>query len=113
MVALVGDGCFQMTCGELATMRRMGLAIPVVVLVDDWLSLIQVKQMRRQLPIYGTSLLPEPYNAPPAHYFGVPAHGVDTPDALARALENALAADQATVIEARVRPEHYLETVFD
>src|SRR5581483_1247263 len=47
VVALIGDGCFQMTCGELATARRLGLALPVVVLDDGWLALIQVKQLRR------------------------------------------------------------------
>ena len=55
-VCLIGDGCFQMTCGELATARRMGLAIPVVVLNDGWLGLIKVKQMRRQYAHVGTAL---------------------------------------------------------
>ena len=113
VVALIGDGCFQMTCGEVTTARRMGLGLPVVVLVDDWLSLIQVKQIRRQLPNYGTALLPASYPEPPAHYFGTPAVGVDTPEGLEQALTDALRADGPTVIEAKVRGDHYLETVFD
>ena len=44
VVCLIGDGCFQMTAGELATARRQNLSIPVVVLNDRWLSLIQIKQ---------------------------------------------------------------------
>ena len=56
IVALVGDGCFQMTVGEVATARRLGLPVPIVVLDDAWLSLISVKQHRRQLHVYGTDL---------------------------------------------------------
>lgn len=113
VVAVLGDGCFQMTCGELATARRLGLGLPTVVLDDGWLALIQVKQLRRGLPLYGTSLGPEPPPDPPTHYFGVPAVGVDTPEALEKALRAALGADGPTVIEARVDPAHYAETVFD
>src|SRR5262249_15351476 len=48
VVCILGDGCFQMTCGEVATAKRLGLALPIVVLDDQWLALIKVKQMRRQ-----------------------------------------------------------------
>ncbi|MCH8136478.1 MAG: hypothetical protein IIB77_10910, partial [Proteobacteria bacterium] len=27
VVCLLGDGCFQMTCGELATAQRLGLRL--------------------------------------------------------------------------------------
>src|SRR3990170_2215631 len=113
VVALVGDGCFQMTCGEVAVARRLGLALPIVVLDDGWLSLIRVKQQRRGLGIYGTELGRPAFLEPPAHYFGVPAVGVRTPEALAKALGEALRADHPTVIEAAVDPAHYLETVYD
>ncbi|HEY3639540.1 MAG TPA: thiamine pyrophosphate-binding protein [Xanthobacteraceae bacterium] len=112
-VCLLGDGCFQMTCGEMATAKRLKLALPVVVLDDRWLALIKVKQIRRQYPLYGTELQAEDYGAPPAHYFGVPAVGVRSPDALEAAVRKALAADGPTVIEAVVDSEHYLETVYD
>jgi acetolactate synthase-1/2/3 large subunit len=113
VVALVGDGCFQMTCGEVAVARRLGLGLPVVVLDDGWLSLIQVKQHRRGLRIHGTSLGPGRPPEPPAHYFGVPAVAARTPGALAEALRRALEADHPTVIEAVVNPGHYVETVYD
>ncbi len=60
VVCLIGDGCFQMTCGEVATAKRLGLTLPVVVLDDRWLALIKVKQIRRQLPLYGTELRRKP-----------------------------------------------------
>ena len=41
VVGVIGDGCFQMTAGELAAGRRLGLAAPIVVLTEfaaalDW-----------------------------------------------------------------------------
>jgi acetolactate synthase-1/2/3 large subunit len=113
VVCLIGDGCFQMTCGEVAVARRLGLAIPIVVLDDKWLALIKVKQIRRQFPLYGTELQAEDYTEPPSHYFGVPALGVRDADALESAVKKALAADGPTVIEAVVDSEHYVDTVYD
>jgi acetolactate synthase I/II/III large subunit len=113
VVCLIGDGCFQMTCGEVAVARREGLALPIVVLDDRWLALIKVKQQRRNYALYGTELQPEPYREPPTHYFGVPAVGVRSPAALADALRRALAADGPTVIEAVVDASHYTDTVYD
>jgi acetolactate synthase-1/2/3 large subunit len=113
VVCLIGDGCFQMTCGEVAVAKRLGIALPIVVLDDRWLGLIKVKQIRRQLPLYGTELQTEDYREPPAHYFGVPALGVRDAPALEAAVTRALRATGPTVIEAVVDSEHYLETVYD
>src|SRR6185312_12486103 len=99
VVCMLGDGCFQMTCGEVATAKRLGLTLPVVVLDDRWLALIKVKQIRRQLPLYGTELQAEDYRAPPAHYFGVPAVAANSSDALEHAVKTALTAKGPTVIE--------------
>jgi acetolactate synthase I/II/III large subunit len=113
VACIVGDGCFQMTCGEVAVAKRLGLAIPFVVLDDRWLSLIRVKQEQRKFAYYGTDVIPGDYPEPPAHYFGVPALAAHTPDALESALRNALAANGPTVIEAIVDASHYSETVYD
>jgi acetolactate synthase I/II/III large subunit len=113
VVCLIGDDCFQMTCGEVATAKRLGITLPVVVLDDKWLALIKVKQIRRQFPLYGTELQAEDYREPPAHYFGVPAMGVHSASALQDAVTAALAARGPTVIEAVVDSEHYVDTVYD
>ena len=113
VVCLLGDGCFQMTCGEVATAKRLGLTLPIVVLDDRWLAMIKVKQMRRQFALYGTELQAEEYREPPAHYFGVPAVGVRSAYALEDTVKKALAAKGPTVIEAVVDSEHYVDTVYD
>ena len=113
VVAVVGDGCFQMTVGEVAVARRLGLSLPIVVLDDGWLSLIQVKQVRRRMDLYGTDLGEHEHRDPPAHYFGVPAVAARSAEELRHALKGALAAGHPTVIEAKVDPRTYLETVYD
>jgi acetolactate synthase-1/2/3 large subunit len=113
VVCMIGDGCFQMTCGEVAVAKRMALALPIVVLDDKWLALIKVKQIRRQFPFYGTALQAEDYTEPPQHYFGVPAVGVRSAAALENAVAKALSAKGPTVIEAVVDSEHYIDTVYD
>ncbi|MCG8547051.1 MAG: thiamine pyrophosphate-dependent enzyme, partial [Alphaproteobacteria bacterium] len=113
VVCMLGDGCFQMTCGELATAARLGLALPVVVLNDSWLSLIQIKQMRRQYSVYGTALEDKPSGETPPHYFGVPAVGATNPDDFRDALATAFATEGPMVVEAHVDPTNYMETVFD
>jgi acetolactate synthase-1/2/3 large subunit len=113
VICLIGDGCFQMTCGELATARRLGITLPVVVLDDRWLSLIRIKQAKRQYGVSGIELRPDPYDTPPEHYFGVPAFGVRDASALDERIKTALAADGPTVVEAIVNSDHYFDTVFD
>lgn len=112
VVCVLGDGCFQMTCGELATAKRAGLALPVVVLDDKLLGLIVIKQEQRQFGVYGTELGNNPPE-PPAHYFGVPAKLARSTDELDEALREAFDADGPMVIHAAVDPAHYFETVFD
>ncbi|MFT6580864.1 MAG: acetolactate synthase-1/2/3 large subunit [Alphaproteobacteria bacterium] len=116
VACIVGDGCFQMTCGEVAVARRHNLAIPFVILNDQWLSLIRIKQTRRQFADYGMRLLDDPKDATnrtPPHYFDVPAVGVTTLGELQDELIKAFAADGPTVIEAYVDSDHYMDTVFD
>lgn len=111
VVGVIGDGCFQMTVGELATARRLRLSVPVIVLNDGWLGLMKVKQERLHYNYYG-SFLGEPTDSP-SHYFGVPVRGVRDVRALQEALEWALHLDGPCVIEAFIDVQPYSLTVFD
>jgi acetolactate synthase-1/2/3 large subunit len=111
VVAVVGDGCFRMTVGELDLARRLGLAVPVVVLNDGWLGLMKVKQERRAHPLYGVQLA-ELESSPP-HYFGVPCRPARTAEEFSTALAWALQHNGPTVVEAFIDVESYSETVYD
>jgi len=111
VVGVIGDGGFQMTVGELATARRLGLRVPIIVLNDGWLGLMKVKQERLKNASSG-ALLGEQVDAP-SHYFGVPVRAVRDKQSLSEALDWALGLDGPSVIEAFIDPEPYSETVFD
>ncbi len=111
VVGVVGDGCFQMTAGELALARRLGLAVPIVVLNDGWLGLMKVKQERKGYPLMGV-YLGDPVPSPP-HYFGVPCRSANDVAELEAALEWALTLRGPSVIETFIDVRSYSSTVFD
>ncbi|XWN33835.1 MAG: thiamine pyrophosphate-binding protein [Devosia sp.] len=53
VMAFVGDAGLEMTLGDLASVRDLGLAVPITVLVDDSLALIEMKQRGSQLANVG------------------------------------------------------------
>ena len=111
VVAVIGDGGFQMTAGELSMARRLRLQVPVIVLNDGWLGLMKVKQERKHYHLSGVHLGPPPES--PAHYFGVPCRPAKTPDEFSQALQWALTHDGPSIIEAFIDVEPYSQTVFD
>lgn len=111
VAAVVGDGGFQMTAGELSLARRLRLQVPVIVLNDGWLGLMKVKQVRKSYPLSGVYLGPPPDS--PAHYFGVPCRAVRTAEEFSHALHWAFNLDGPSVIEAFIDVEPYSQTVFD
>jgi acetolactate synthase-1/2/3 large subunit len=111
VVAVIGDGGFQMTAGELALARRLNLAVPIVVLNDGWLGLMKIKQERRNYPLSGVRL-GDPPDTPP-HYFGVPCRAAKTSEDLGVALEWASSLNGPSVIETFIDAEAYSSTVFD
>jgi acetolactate synthase I/II/III large subunit len=111
VVGVVGDGCFQMTAGELALARRLNLAVPVIVLNDGWLGLMKVKQEKRKYPLSGVHLGTPPESPP--HYFGVPCRSAKSAEEFRQALDWAFALGAPSVIEAFVDAESYSATVFD
>jgi hypothetical protein len=57
-----------MTCGEVATAKRLGITLLVVVLDDRWLAR-SWSLVRRQFPLYGTE--PGGITARPRRTIGV------------------------------------------
>ena len=107
---VAGDGGFLMSAGELATAVRLALPVVFVVLTDNDLALIRIKQQRRQNPIYGT-----PVRARGSiggdDLFGVPVLRAADPGALRAALERAFAAGGPVIVEARISSAEYDELV--
>lgn len=108
--AVVGDGGFLMTVGELATVVRYNIPLVVVVLTDNDLALIRIKQEKKGNPIYGT-----PVRATGTiggdNLFGVPVRSVTNREDLRRELEVAFAAKKPVIVEAIVNSRVYDDLV--
>jgi acetolactate synthase-1/2/3 large subunit len=111
VACIMGDGCLLMMAGEMATARRLGRKVLFLVLNDNWLALIKVKQERRKYGLTGVQLGETNYS-PPDQYFGVPCRATRTPAEFRAALQWARAVDGPAVVEAMVRPEIYSEILY-
>jgi acetolactate synthase-1/2/3 large subunit len=107
---VVGDGGFLMTVGEIATAVRYGLHIVIVVLTDNDLALIRIKQQKKGLPIYGTPVRAEGAIGGP-DLFGAPVLIAADPQTFREQLARAFAADGPVIVEALVDSAEYDELV--
>lgn len=104
--AVVGDGGFLMTVGEMATALRLNLHIVFVLLTDHNLSLIRIKQTRKGYPSYGTRLYGGGYTSTKS-FFGVPVLTACNADQYCTALNAAFDAEGPIIVEALVDAAEY------
>ncbi len=109
VACVLGDGGFLMYTGELETVARLRLPIVVLLMVDDALSSIKVKQVRKEYPAVGVDFSRPDYAAL-ARGFGLRHARVADRAGCRAALEEALASPQATLVEALVDPDEYNTT---
>jgi acetolactate synthase-1/2/3 large subunit len=107
VVCVDGDGCFQMTCQELATAVLEDLPIVVVLINNGYLGMVQQWQNmffeERLSHVHLTRAVPD--YAKLAEAYGAAGFTVETEEAFDAALEEALASGRTTVIDAHVDPE--------
>ena len=105
VVAFAGDGCFMMTCQELATMMQYGVNVVTVVVNNGVFGTIRMHQ-EKYYPdrVSGTSLV-NPDFAAFARSFGAHGETVLRTEEFAPALERALAAGKPALIEVKTDKE--------
>jgi len=108
VVALVGDGCMLMSLGDLALAAELDLPLVVVVLNDDALSLIKLKQSKMQMAPQAVDFR-SPRFADIARGMGGEGVRVDSLAGFEVAFDRAVASRRFTVIDAVVDPAEYLE----
>ena len=106
IIAFTGDGGLMMCMAELSTAARLGCRLTVIVLNDAALSLIDVKQQRRQDRPVGVRY-PAVDFAAAALGQGCRAWNVGSHEPLQPALSAALAHDGAGLIDVAVDPAPY------
>jgi acetolactate synthase I/II/III large subunit len=111
VASIMGDGGFLMMVGELATAKRLNLKIIFIVIYDNSLSLIRIKQGKKNYDNhYGTDLN-ELSDEPTNHYFGVPVIRATNRTDYQNALKQAFSSEGPTVIEAVVDGSEYDDLV--
>ncbi len=108
--AVVGDGGFLMTVGEIATAVRYGISFVTVVLTDNDLALIRIKQQKKHYPIYGTPVRAAGAIGGP-DIFGARVLTAADPQAFRAALVEAFAAEGPTIVQAMVDSREYDDLV--
>lgn len=106
VVAVVGDGALLMYAGELATVARIGQPLVILVIVDQALALIRLKQLRQGVAYYGTEFGRTDFNEL-ANAFGLNYHLVDGQEDPEDIFRQALKQDHPTIIEARIDIAEY------
>ena len=109
---VVGDGGFYMAAGEIATAKRLGLAVVFVLMTDGQLSLIKIKQERKGYASYGTQLqdFSDDFETYPT-LFGVPVMVARDADQCKLALQQAFADAGPVIVEAIVNGDEYDELI--
>jgi acetolactate synthase-1/2/3 large subunit len=106
VVCIDGDGCFQMTCQELATAALERLPIVAVVLNNGWLGMVrQWQEMFYDERFAQTHLTHQvPDYAQLAEAYGCAGFTVETEDELEAALAAAFDAGRTAVVDVRCDP---------
>jgi acetolactate synthase-1/2/3 large subunit len=107
VVCIDGDGCFQMTCQELATSVLEGLPVVVVVVNNGWYGMVRQWQelfyAERFSETHLTHQLPD--YAQLAEAYGCAGFTLSSEDELESVLEEALGCGRTAVVDARCDPE--------
>ena len=106
VLAFVGDGGLEMGAGDLASLRDHGLNIIVCVLVDESLTLIEMKQRASQRPNLGVDFGGSDFVSLAKAFGGVGVE-VESVDALKQAAEAAQNRDCFTIIAAKIGRRAY------
>lgn len=107
VVAFTGDGGCLMAVAELQTAQRENLPIIVVVLDDEEIGLIRVKQELKGIPMHGVQIGGVDW-AKVAGGLGAEGVVVDSENGLQDALRTAVASGKTTVIGVRIDPSGYV-----
>ena len=106
MIGIGADGSTLMRLGELEVFARMNVAMPLVIVNDRALGTMKSRQVSRGMPEFGLDLSPVDF-ASVARASGINGVAVSTPEEFRLALADAMSANVATLIDARIDQQPY------
>lgn len=105
VVAVIGDGCFQMTIQELGTIAQSGLPVKIIVLNNNYLGMVRQWQQLFFETRYSFVELSNPDFITIAKGFGISGHRCTHADELDSSLDTLLNAKEAYLLEILVEKE--------
>ncbi|WP_426292366.1 biosynthetic-type acetolactate synthase large subunit [Dyadobacter endophyticus] len=109
VVAIIGDGCFQMTIQELGTIAQSGLPVKIIILNNNFLGMVRQWQQLFHQKRYSFVELQNPDFITIARGFGIDGHTCGAREDLNASLDKMLASDKPYLLEVLVEKE---ENVF-
>lgn len=109
VVAIIGDGCFQMTIQELGTIAQSGLPVKIIILNNNFLGMVRQWQQLFHQKRYSFVELQNPDFITIAKGFGIDGHTCGARENLNHSLDKMLASDKPYLLEVLVEKE---ENVF-
>ena len=111
VLAVVGDGGFQMVSQELATIKENDLPIVTCILNNRYLGMVSQLQKLFNEHVYATKLTETPDFVKLAEAYGVCGERVEKPGELRETIQNAFKSREATVIDVTIDSEELLPIV--
>lgn len=105
VVAILGDGGFQMTLQELGTIKQEHLGVKIVVLNNSYLGMVRQWQQLFYEQRYSFTSMDNPDFTMIAAAYGIPAARVSQPEELPAAMQKLADADGPYFLEVVVRTE--------
>ena len=113
VIAVCGDGSFQMSMMELATLRQHRIPVKILVFVNQRLGMVAEYQREYESGETAVSLDGSPDFVKLAEAYGIPGRRIDREEEIAGALDALLEAEGSFLLEVRVDPEEPTLPSFD
>ena len=111
VLAVVGDGGFQMVSQELATIKENDLPIVTCILNNRYLGMVSQLQKLFNEHVYATKLTETPDFVKLAEAYGICGERVEKPGELRETIQNAFKSRETTVIDVTIDSEELLPIV--
>jgi acetolactate synthase-1/2/3 large subunit len=105
VVAIIGDGGFQMTCQELGTILQTGTAVKIVVLNNEFLGMVRQWQQLFFDRRYASTEMINPDFIKLAEAYSIPAKKVTKRENLQAAIDEMIACETSYFLEVMVEKE--------
>lgn len=105
VVAIIGDGCFQMTIQELGVLTQNNLGVKIIVLNNNFLGMVRQWQQLFFERRYSFTELMNPDFIAISKGYGVPAKRVEKRENLSDAIEEMLTTEGPFLLEVMVEKE--------